>query len=150
MKVVGVASRLILAAVFVSAGVVKIADPAGFAEAIGRFELLGSQAALPVAYYLPWVEVFAGVGLLTPLFFRGAWWLLVVILAVATTALVQAYFRGLAIDCGCWGTWWEMPVEGALLRNTGLFVLLVLVRPVLLPAAGPPPQHPQVAAASAQ
>lgn len=127
MRRVALVIRGILAAVFVTAGIAKLGDPAGLAAAMNRFEVI-SEALLPwLARYLPWFEIVTGAALLLPWLFRGAWWLLATFMVVATAMLAQAYFRGLSIDCGCWGAWWEMPLGWALVRNAVLLALLGLI-----------------------
>jgi len=127
MKTVLLIIRVVLAAVFMAAGFAKLGDLDGFAAALQRFEVLPGGGLAWVARYLPWFEVAAGAALLTPQLFRGAWWLLVGFVVVATAVLAQAYFRGLDVDCGCWGAWLEMPLPWAIVRNAVLLALLGLV-----------------------
>lgn len=123
----GLIIRVVLAAVFATAGIAKLGDPTGLAAAMGRFEVLPGYVLPWLERYLPWFEILAGIALLLPGLFRGAWWLLVGFMAVATAMLAQAYVRGLSIGCGCWGTWWEMPLGTALVRNAVLLTLLGLI-----------------------
>ena len=53
--------------------------------------------------YLPWLEILAGSLLILKWFERGALLLISILLLVFTIALASATFRGLGIDCGCFG-----------------------------------------------
>ncbi len=98
------AARLIVAGVFLYAGVGKALDPAGFADAIGNYRLAPYPVAVALSLYLPWLEIIGGAGLLWGRTRRGAALVLgalcLVFAAVATSALV----RGLDIACGCFGS----------------------------------------------
>ena len=99
------AARLALAAVFLYAAFPKIADPAGFAKSIFNYQLLPDAAINPLAIFLPWLELFAGVALLAvPALRRGALLLTGGMLVVFVVAISSAMLRGLNIDCGCFST----------------------------------------------
>ncbi len=93
--------RGVIGALFIIAGVNKLADLEAFAYTIWEYDLLAEQYIDVVAYSLPVIEVLAGLGLLLNmrislsavtgmlLFFVGVlWW---------------GILEGLAIDCGCFG-----------------------------------------------
>ena len=126
MKCAPLGVRVLLAALFIAAGVAKLSDLPGFVEVLERFEVF-PKATLPwLARFVPWFEIVAGLALLTPWLCWGGWWLLFGFTLLATAALIQAYFRELAVDCGCWGAWWEISVEMALVRNSVLLGLFVI------------------------
>lgn len=97
------AVRLILAGLFVYAGVVKMLRPDLFFADILSYQLLPVWAALVVAYLLAPLEVLVGLGLLwKPT--RGAAVLLgVAMMTVFIVAIMSAWARGLDISCGCFG-----------------------------------------------
>lgn len=100
------AGRLMHAAVglvFIVAGVVKIWDPERFLSALLTYELFSYQFAVLTAAYVPYLEVVAGVCLAAGLWRIGARWLTGAMLLVFILLIVQARFRGLSIDCGCFG-----------------------------------------------
>lgn len=97
--------RLILGAVFIYAGAIKIVDPAGFAKNIFHYQLLPDLWVNISAVFLPWLEVITGVALIfIPRLRRGAAAWIFVMLVVFTTAIVISLARGLDISCGCMST----------------------------------------------
>ncbi len=136
------ACRLILGAVFLLAGVMKIAHPGDFFS-----DLLGFRVPFPemflrfVAISLPWLEALVGVGLILdvwPETIRPVGSFLCLLFVVM---LGQAVARGLDLNCGCFGAggrgWFERP-DVALLRAGLLFAasLYVTAHPA------PPPADP--------
>ena len=117
--------RLLLAGVFVYAGVGKLRDPAAFAADVAAFRLVPGGVSDLLAVYLPWLEVLAGASLLGPrgraghggprtqgwrVLRRGGLVLLIGMLVVFTAALLSAAWRGLDLTCGCFGAAWQ--IEG--------------------------------------
>ena len=97
------AGRIVLAAVFIYAGVAKGLDPAAFAGAIDGYRLLPHPAGAALASYLPWIEIAAGLGVLWPRLRLGAFSLLFFLCLVFGIAIASAWIRGLDITCGCFG-----------------------------------------------
>ncbi|MBD3375061.1 DoxX family membrane protein [candidate division KSB1 bacterium] len=97
-------ARLILAAVFIYAGVVKILDPRGFAISIDNYQMLPYILVVLMAIILPWIEVLAGLALLIGKWIRGSALIFMVLNTVFIIALASALARGLNIDCGCFTT----------------------------------------------
>ena len=64
--------RLTLAAVFLWAGVIKIADPHQFATAISNYQLLPDVMVNAMAVWLPWIEVVCGVLLICGVWIDGS------------------------------------------------------------------------------
>lgn len=118
-----VSFRIVLAVVFIYAGVGKVMDPAGFAQDILNYRLIPGWMVNPVAVVLPWVEIVAGLSLLTGVLLPGGALVVTGLLAVFASALAISLARGLDISCGCFGssssaqgiTWWY------LLRDLALF-----------------------------
>jgi len=104
MKWIALVLRVGLGALFVWAGLLKLADPTQFAIEIGNYRL-GEAWAPWLAVMLPYVEVALGAGvILLPLAWRrGAALALAGLLAVFTVAIAQAVGRGINVDCGCFG-----------------------------------------------
>ncbi len=97
-------ARLILAAVFIYAGGVKILDPRGFAVNIDNYQILPYILVVLMAIILPWVEVLAGLALLIGKWLRGSALIFMVLNAIFIIAIASALARGLNIDCGCFTT----------------------------------------------
>ena len=115
-------ARLLLAALFVYAGALKLGDPTAFAIEIDHYELLPSFAPY-LAVGLPAVELVLGLALLlAPRPWRRSAALACGALMLAFTfAAASAVARGLNIDCGCFGngsgpvTWLTLLRDAALL-----------------------------------
>lgn len=103
MSIIAWLLRLGLAVVFVYAGAMKLADPAGFAEEIKDYRLVPAVVAPWGALYLPWLEIVVGLAVLIPRTARAAALIQAGLMAVFTVALMSAWYRGLDITCGCFG-----------------------------------------------
>jgi putative oxidoreductase len=88
---------------FVYAGAVKLIDPVDFARDIDNYKMLAWQPSMWLALYLPWLEVFAGLALVTGVLFRGSLFILTALMFVFIAATILAKARGLDISCGCFG-----------------------------------------------
>ena len=95
--------RLALGLTFVSAGTLKILDPAGFASAVANYRLLPHELINIFAILLPWVELVAGLCVLSGIWLRPAALVLGVMTGVFVLAVASALARGLNIECGCFG-----------------------------------------------
>jgi uncharacterized membrane protein YphA (DoxX/SURF4 family) len=93
--------RWLLALVLLGAGLAKLADRAGFAQAVQRYAILSPAAVAAVASGLPGVEVVLGVALaagIAPLISGAGACLLLIGLAAAVAVNVS---RGRRFPCGC-------------------------------------------------
>lgn len=95
--------RLVLGGAFAYAAFSKILDPAAFATDIGHYRLLPHSLTLALGLYLPWLELFCSIGVLCRWRERGALLLITAMCGMFCAALVSAWFRGLDINCGCFG-----------------------------------------------
>ena len=95
-------SRLASGGVFIYASVHKILYPALFARDIYNYQLLPDAWINPLAIYLPWLELFCGLALISVRPLRGGAALLIGGMLVAfIAAIISAMARGLDIHCGC-------------------------------------------------
>jgi len=94
----------LIAAVFIVAGVMKVLNPASFAEDIRNYRMVPWTADVVLALYLPWLEIIAGAALLWRKTRKGALLLVLLMLVGFLVALVSAWARGLNISCGCFGS----------------------------------------------
>ena len=92
-----------VAGVFIYASVLKIADPADFAQSIKYYKLLPLWALHAMALLLPWWELGAGLALLLPGWRRAGSAIVFVLTCVFIGAIISAMVRGLDISCGCFG-----------------------------------------------
>lgn len=130
--------RLVLGGAFSYAAISKILDPAAFATNIGHYHLLPHPLALTFGLYLPWLELFCGVGVLCRWREQGALLLTAAMCGIFCAALLSAWFRGLDINCGCFGydtTASNLPLAIARSATLGLiaFFLLWKTKPTGLP-----------------
>jgi uncharacterized membrane protein YphA (DoxX/SURF4 family) len=113
----------IVGLVFLSACLPKIAQPAEFAVAIFRYQLVPHAAINALAVYLPWLELVCALALFTRADYRKAALVLIVLmLVVFTTAISINLYRGIDIACGCFSVKAAQGHLGwlSLLRNASL------------------------------
>ena len=141
LDVVGTAARIGLAAVWLVSGGLKALDPDQTYVAVRAYDVLPGPAVALVAGVLPWLEIALGALLLAGLGVRAVAALSAALLLVFVAGVVQAWARGLSIDCGCFGGGGAVaPGQTAygreLLRDTGFLLLAgwLLVRPRTLAA----------------
>lgn len=96
--------QFVLAAVFVVAGVSKIADPPGFAHQIHNYQLVPGIAINAMALVLPWIEIVCGLALFVGVARRSSTRILGVLLVAFVIALGINLLRGHPIDCSCFST----------------------------------------------
>lgn len=89
--------------VFVYAGVLKVADPMSFLDDIRSFDLLGDPWAAWLAMGLPWLEIFAGLAVMSGLLRSGGLLILNSSLLLFLAAIGISWWRGIDIRCGCFG-----------------------------------------------
>ena len=125
------AVSLVVAAVFIYAGIDKIHDPLQFADSIAAFAILPAVLINLLAMGLPPFEIASGLLLIGPWTRRVGSLAVAVILVVFMIALSSALLRGLTLDCGCFGVgapsrprmWLELALDAVLLSGA-LFVYL--------------------------
>lgn len=120
--------RLGLAAVFLFAGALKVADPRAFSDSVATFRLLPTSLITLVAVSLPMLEIMLGAMLFWPRLARPAALGILLLSLSFTAALISGWLRGLPIDCGCFGQGnWSTQPTLLLLRNTLLVVVAFFI-----------------------
>ena len=117
--------RLVICGVFIYAGWEKLGAPGQFADSIAAYRLLPLNWVNPMALALPPLELITGCLLLAGWQLRAATFSALILSGLFAIALGSALWRGLAIDCGCFGA---ETVPGGNLR-------IALLRDLLLVAA---------------
>lgn len=100
---------LAFGALFLWSGIGKVKDPISFADAIRNYRIVGDPIAPALAHFIPWLEIFAGLGIMLQRTRQGAAALLTLLLLVFTVGIISAWIRGLDIACGCFGS--EEPMD---------------------------------------
>lgn len=100
---VATVARLGLAAVWLISGAIKLADPGETHIAVQAYEVLPQELVGVVATAMPLLEIILGLFLLAGLLTRVTALVSVLVLLAFIAAVVQAWARGLSIDCGCFG-----------------------------------------------
>ena len=98
------AARVGLAGVFVAAGWPKLLDAEGTVRSVRAFQILPEALVRPFAYGLPMLELVLALLLLVGLATRLAGAATAVLMLVFLGGIASAWARGLAIDCGCFGS----------------------------------------------
>ncbi len=98
--------RLVVGALFVAAGALKLGDPTAFATEIANYHFLPALAPW-LAVTLPPVELVVGAALVIP-WAPGPWRRAAALAAMAllvmfTVAIVHVVRAGINVDCGCFG-----------------------------------------------
>lgn len=119
------ASRLIVATIFIYASVYKIIDPGAFARSIWYYHMVPGVLINMMALVLPWLELLVGLALVIGLYYRGAvlWVNLMTVLFII--ALSVTIVMGIDIDCGCFKAAKSAtePAWNSLLFDLGLVLL---------------------------
>jgi uncharacterized membrane protein YphA (DoxX/SURF4 family) len=119
---------IIIGGLFIYAGVVKIIEPVEFARDIDNYKMLPWRLGVLLALYLPWLEIFCGLALITRVLYRGGIFIVTALMTLFIVATIVAKARRLDVSCGCFGHAskylnfsWHLALDIALL--VGLVVL---------------------------
>jgi uncharacterized membrane protein YphA (DoxX/SURF4 family) len=126
--VLGLLARLGLAAVWLTSGLIKAADPRETLVAVRAYQIFSDEMSSAVAAVLPYLEIALGVLLLVGLATRLAAVLSALVLVAFIAGVISAAARGLSIDCGCFGgggsiAAGETAYTEEILRDLGFLVL---------------------------
>lgn len=98
--------RVILGAVFIWAGTMKLLDVDSFVESVGYFKFSPFDRApwdMWLGYMLPAFEVLVGTALILGFLLRGSMLSALALSVSFLVAVVTAHSRGLNYECGCFG-----------------------------------------------
>ena len=96
--------RLLVGGVFIYAGAVKAWETQNFASDLRHYAIIPwSDLVLLLAVYVPWVEIFAGLAVVSRRLYLGGLIAILGMMLIFTGALTSAWARGLDISCGCFG-----------------------------------------------
>ena len=123
------ALSLVFGGVFVFAAALKLRDPGRFLIDIRSFDMLPDPFAAWLALGLPWVEILCGLAVITGVLRKGGFLVLNLALLAFFVAISVAKYRGLNIQCGCFGesdsisNYTELFVRDGLLLGAGLVLM---------------------------
>jgi len=123
-------ARLVLGAVFLIAGALKVVDAQSSVTAVRAYRLLPTSLATIVGWGLPFAEIALGLLLLAGIATRVVAAASAILLVIFIAAVASAAARGLTIDCGCFGGGGEVAAGQTaygieILRDIGLLLLAV-------------------------
>lgn len=115
--------RLIAGGALVLAGLLKMMSPTTFMLNISALELVPAALIPLTAYLVFWTELIAGALLLYGFWSRPAALVAAGMYAVFTLSLLSVIWRGMPVDCGCFGGMFGSSEVGwtTILRN-GIFI----------------------------
>ena len=98
-------SRLFLGAIFVYAAYAKLREPWQiFAMNINSYNVLPLAMAETAARVIPWFEMLLGILLIFGVWLRISGTIASIVLLTFVGLMARAYAKGMAIDCGCFGS----------------------------------------------
>lgn len=132
-------ARVVLAAIFIFAAYAKMRPQPGmpwtfasvrtslamFAMGVDSYQMLPTSVVAPFAHWLPPVELFLGLWLLSGIGLRLSSIFSTLAIVAFIAAMFSAYRRGLTISCGCFGPGEQIGPK-TLIRDTLLFLPLSL------------------------
>ena len=122
---VTLALRILLGAVFIYAAYTKLRQSwLLFALSIDSYQVLPQWAVLTLARTLPWMELALGVLLIAGVWLRYLSVAAAGILGLFFAVMVVSYFRGAAIDCGCFGV--GEPLSAKTIARDGVLLAAAL------------------------
>ncbi|MCK9893319.1 DoxX family protein [Frankia sp. AgB32] len=110
-RVVSTVLRLVLGAVWLAAGLLKVNDPDGMLRSARAFRILPEALVQPVAYAVPFLEIALGLLLIVGLAVRVTAIVSALMFATYIAAIASAAARGLRIDCGCFSSGGDLTAD---------------------------------------
>ena len=111
MDAITLAVRVLLGALFVAAGALKVGHFNDLAAAIAGFRILPEAVIAPLAVILPFFEIGLGAYLIFGLFTRAAAIVAALQLLIYSAAIASAVIRHIPANCGCFGPQDQAPAD---------------------------------------
>lgn len=100
------AAQIVAGLIFLAAALPKIASLSAFAGSVHNFHLeplVPMAATNLLAMTIPWVELIAGLALVSGVRPRAGAYVYTALMVVFTVGVISALARGLSFECGCFG-----------------------------------------------
>ena len=130
LKIAVITLRVVLGAIFVYAGYVKLEQPWQlFAAGIAEYEIVPLWAATFLARTLPGFEILVGLMLVIGRWSRTSTVIVSGLLLVFFSLMVRAFMQGKEISCGCFGpnemiSWKTLVRDGSMLAGSLLLTVI--------------------------
>ncbi len=122
-------------------GSAKIMHPNSFAKSIRTYRMVPESLVLPMAMYMPWLELTTGIALILGIWQRHSLITSMLLCASFMIANTAALVRGLKVDCGCFGSGYHGTATRELLIALGMLAIAATAL-CLSPRVRPEPLHP--------
>lgn len=120
--------RLFLGGLFIYAAWSKVLEPAGFAMSVRGYKIIPFALSNLFALGVSWTELVAGAMLILGVFTRKAAGAIAILLFMFIVAISMVIIRGMAIDCGCFGSEGGSSASWILIaRNVALLAACCLI-----------------------
>jgi putative oxidoreductase len=128
VPIVGGLGRMIVGGVFVFAGVLKLLDPAAFAQDIANYQAFPHWTWNLAAAVVPVTEILAGLAVLTGIKRRAAALVLGSLTLAFIGLILSVIVRDIDLSCGCFGEATEASEVGwpLLFRDLGLLIAIAV------------------------
>lgn len=103
--------RMVLGSVFLISAAFKLASPMDFAQSIMNYQVFGLILSHWGAVLIPALEALLGIMLLTRLWVKETLVLTLGLYLIFDIMILQAYFRGLDVACGCFNPADQRPID---------------------------------------
>lgn len=95
------ALRIIVGLLFIYASIEKIIDPKSFSDIIDNYRFSPVALSNFAALILPWIELIAGLGLISGIYLEGSNLLLMGLIVFFIFLMSRALVLGINTHCGC-------------------------------------------------
>lgn len=118
--------RVLIAGLWIASGLLHLQNVSGHFVAIANYRILPIYVGKSLAFVLPCLHVVVGVALLLNKFNLLCYFVSAVLAGIYLAAQLSVLFRGMRIDCGCFGTIASSTIGvETIVRTSVLFLICV-------------------------
>lgn len=103
LDIISAVARFYMAYIWIRAGVSKLGSRVEVVQSVEGYDIFSPTWAQWIATVIAPLEIAGGILLLLGVFLRKSGWLSTIVITLFIVGIAQAWARGLAIDCGCFG-----------------------------------------------